>query len=140
MRNEVVPEMQVKVRVATAETGDEVILVGLDGAFGSVGVMQVRRNKLEINARIAQKCFETAGAFIVKHLVLRGEAAGGKVGVQDASGSDEFAFVTRGEWFRQDSVTVMVVQDHEVLATAGRVDRKTSGLVSAYFSSDLNYM
>ena len=71
-------------------------------------------------------------------MVLRGEAAGGKLGVQDASGSDEFVFAVRGAWFCQDGVTVMVVQDHEVLATAGRGDRKTSGLASAYFSSKLN--
>ena len=57
-------------------------------------------------------------------MVLRGEAAGRKVGVQDASGSDEFVFAARGEWFRQDGVAVVVVQDHEVLATAGRGDRK----------------
>ena len=56
---------------------------------------------------------------------------GGKVGVQDVSGSDEFAFAARGECFRQDGVTDMVVQDHEVLATSGRGDRETSGLVSA---------
>ena len=37
--------------------------------------------------------------------------------MQDASGSDEFAFAARGEWFCQDGVAVMVVQDHEVLAT-----------------------
>ena len=71
-------------------------------------------------------------------MVLRGEAAGGKVGVQDASGSDEFAFAARGDWFRHDSVAVMVVQDHEVLATAGRGDRKTSSLVSDYFSNELD--
>ena len=71
-------------------------------------------------------------------MVLRGKAVGRKVGVQDVSGSDEFAFAARGEWFRQDGVTVMVIQDHEVLDTAGRGDRKTSGLVSAYFSSQLN--
>ena len=38
------------------------------------------------------------------------------------SGSDELAFAARGEWFRQDGVTVVVVQDHEVLATAGGGD------------------
>ena len=56
------------------------------------------------------------------------------------SGSDEFAFVARGEWLRQDGVTIMVVQDYEILATAGRGDRKTSGMVSAYFFSKLNCM
>ena len=57
MRNEALPEMQGEVRDATTESGDELILVGLDGAFGGVGVMQVRRNKLEIDAAIAQKLF-----------------------------------------------------------------------------------
>ena len=42
-----------EVRVATAEVGNEVIPVGLDGAFGGVCAMQVRRNELEIDAGIA---------------------------------------------------------------------------------------
>ena len=71
-------------------------------------------------------------------MVLRGEAVVGKVRAQDASGSDELAFTARGEWFRQDGVTVIVVQDYEVLATAVIGDSKTSGLVSSYFSSKLN--
>ena len=37
MRDEAVPEMQGEVRVVDSEAGDEVILVGLDGAFGGVG-------------------------------------------------------------------------------------------------------
>ena len=57
MRNEAVPEMQWEVKVTTTEAGDEVILVGLDGAFGGVCAMQVRRNELEIDAGIEQKLF-----------------------------------------------------------------------------------
>ena len=57
MRDEAVPEVQGEVGVATIEAGGEVILVGLDGAFGSVGLMQVRRNELEIDAGIEQKLF-----------------------------------------------------------------------------------
>ena len=49
--------MQGQVRVATTEAVDEVILVGLDGTFGGVGAMQVRRNELKIEAGIAQKLF-----------------------------------------------------------------------------------
>ena len=49
--------MQGEVRVATVEAGNEVILVGLDGAFGGVCAMQVQRNELEIEAGIAQKLF-----------------------------------------------------------------------------------
>ena len=57
MRDEAVPEMQGGVGVATTEAGDEVILVGLDGAFRGVGAMHVRRNELEIYAGIVQKLF-----------------------------------------------------------------------------------
>ena len=71
-------------------------------------------------------------------MLLRGEAAGVKLGLQDASGSDEFAIAAVGEWFRQGGITVVVVKYHDVLATVGRDDRKTSGLVSAYFPSKLN--
>ena len=90
--------MQGEVGVAATEAGDEVILIGLDGAFCGVGAMKVRGDELEPYAGIAQKLFQAAGAFIVKHLVLGGEAAVGEVGVEDASGSDEFAFAVRGEW------------------------------------------
>ena len=61
MRNEAVPEIQGGARVANTQTGDEVILVGLDGAFGGVCAMQVQRNELEIDAGIAQKCFRLPG-------------------------------------------------------------------------------
>ena len=44
--DEAVPEMQGEVRFATTETGDEVILLGLDGAFGGIGVMQVWRHEM----------------------------------------------------------------------------------------------
>ena len=49
--------MQGEVGVATTEAGYEVILVGLDGAFGDVGAMKVWRNELELDPGIAQKLF-----------------------------------------------------------------------------------
>ena len=57
MQDEAVPDMQGGVGVPTTEAGDEVILVGLDGAFGGVDAMQVRKNQLKIDAGIAQKMF-----------------------------------------------------------------------------------
>ena len=49
--------MQGGVRLETNESGNKVILVGLGGALGGVGAMQVQRNELEIDAGIAQKLF-----------------------------------------------------------------------------------
>ena len=94
MGDEAVPEMQGGVGVAAAESGDEVILVSLDCAFCGVGVLKVWGNELEPYTGIAQKCFEAAGAFIVEHLVLGGDASVGEVGVEDSSGSDELSFTT----------------------------------------------
>ena len=98
MGDDAVPDMQGEVGVAAAEARDEVILVGLDCAFCCVGAMRVWGNELEPYAGIAQKNFEAAGAFIVEHLVLGGEAAVRELLVEDASGSDEFTFSARGEW------------------------------------------
>ena len=44
MVDKAVPKMQVIVGVAATESSNKVILVGLDGAFGGVGAMKVRRN------------------------------------------------------------------------------------------------
>ena len=57
MGDEAVLEMQGGVGVAATEAGDEVVLVGLDGAFGGVGTMKVWRNELELDAGIAQILF-----------------------------------------------------------------------------------
>ena len=61
MRDEAVPEMQGEVGVETAKVSNKVILVGLYGAFGGVGAMQVRRNELEIDARSRRNCFSPTG-------------------------------------------------------------------------------
>ena len=57
--------------------------------------------------------------------------------MQDASGADECVFDARGEWFRQDGVAIMVVQDHEVLTTVVRGDRKTSQRCKGKLGSQL---
>ena len=92
--------MQGELGVAATEAGNEVILVSLDCAFCGVGAMEVWGNEFGPYAGIAQKSFDAAGAFIVEHLILGDEDAVREVGVEDASGSDEFAFVARGEWLR----------------------------------------
>ena len=55
MGDEAVPETQGEFGVAATGAGDNVILVGLDGAFCGVGAMKVWRNELELYAGIAQK-------------------------------------------------------------------------------------
>ena len=90
--------MQGEVGFPAAQAGTEVILVSLDCTFCGVGELKVWRNKLELDTGLEQKGFEAARAFIVQHLVLGGEDAVREVGVEDARGSYEFFFATRGEW------------------------------------------
>ena len=44
MRDEAFPDMQGEVGVVNTEADNKVILIGLDGAFGGIGAMQVWRN------------------------------------------------------------------------------------------------
>ena len=97
---ESVPEMQGEVEVVAAQAVDEVILVSLACKFCGVGVMKVWGNELKIDTEIAQKRFESAGSFIVQHLVLGGEAVAREIGVEDTHESYEVAFVAIGEWLR----------------------------------------
>ena len=62
--------------------------------------MKVWGNELELDTGIVQESLAVTRVFIVQHLVLGGEAAVGEVDVEDACGSYEFAFLTRGEWLR----------------------------------------
>ena len=98
MSDEAVPDMQREVWVTAAQAGNEVILVSLDFLFYVVGAMQVWGHELELDTSLAYKRFESAGALIVQNLVLGGEATVGEVGVEDAGGLYNFAFVTCGEW------------------------------------------
>ena len=57
MGDETVPEMQGEVGIEYTEYSNEVIFVGLDGAFCGVAATTMWRNKLELYAGIAQKLF-----------------------------------------------------------------------------------
>ena len=57
IRYEAFPEMQGEVGASATESGDKVIIVGLDRAFCSVGAMHVWRNELELYPGIAYKLF-----------------------------------------------------------------------------------
>ena len=53
MWDEAVPEMQGEVGVATAQAGDELILVSLDCTFCGIGAMKVWGNELELDTKLA---------------------------------------------------------------------------------------
>ena len=68
--------MQGKVFVDAAEAGNEVVLKGANGTFGSIAVMNAGWCKLEVNVLITKVLFEGLGAFVVQALQAWAEASG----------------------------------------------------------------
>ena len=53
-----IPKVKREVFVGTHKDGDEVILEGANGTFGSVASMRVGRSKLEIDAFLREEVFQ----------------------------------------------------------------------------------
>ena len=58
------------------------VLVGGDGAFRGVGVVQVRRNELESDAGVLHDLFEANWELIVDHLKVKRNTTVGEVSVE----------------------------------------------------------
>ena len=90
--DETVPEVKREIAVCTAQSGDEVIFEGLDGAFGGVGTMDAGGDSLEIDHLVDDVFFECFRALVVKALELRPESGFDQcvvdtfVGGQDGAG------------------------------------------------------
>jgi hypothetical protein len=56
--DETAPEVQRKVGIGAAESGDEVRLPSLDGAFGGVASMGVWWDQLKVDVIVVHECFE----------------------------------------------------------------------------------
>jgi len=63
--------MEGKIGVGTAETCDEMVFEGLDGAFGSVASMNAGRSELMVDALLVKVVFQELRTFIVKAMELR---------------------------------------------------------------------
>jgi hypothetical protein len=56
--DETAPEVQRKVGIDAAESGDEVCLPSLDGAFGGVALTGVWWDQLKVDVIVVHECFE----------------------------------------------------------------------------------
>ena len=80
---EAAPKLKSKSWVTAAEVGDQVILVSLDLSFGGVGAMEVRADKLKVDALLMHELLQAGGALIVQHLEERVEATVTELGLED---------------------------------------------------------
>ena len=63
--NEFIPEGEGKVGVSGGEASQEMVLVGLDGAFAQVGTVLALRCELVVHTLLGHAVLEQLGAFIV---------------------------------------------------------------------------
>jgi hypothetical protein len=64
-----------EVAIGGAESCNEVVLPGADGAFCGVAAVNVGGNELKVNVLFGHVGFEGFGGFVVEFLELRFEAA-----------------------------------------------------------------
>ena len=109
--------MQREGGVAASEASNQVVLVGGNGAFSSIGVVQVRRNKLESDAGVSHDLLGAGWELVVKHLQARRETTVGEVIVEGGVRANEFFLDAILEWLCDYDITIIVVEDHEVFDT-----------------------
>lgn len=105
------------------------ILPCLNGPFGGVAAVAVWRDSLEVNVVLLEGLFHFVGALVVENVEYRCVAIRLEVGMELFPGLGEFAglagFQRRGE----DSVAVIIIEDHDVVVAAGGLDGEFSGLI-----------
>ena len=87
-----IPQVHRNFRVAAADTGNQVVLEGLDCTFGSVYAMQMWRGELESYTFLAHEGFQSGWSFIVQSLKKRAQSTGCELGMQGGVRSNEFVF------------------------------------------------
>ena len=122
--------MQRKIRVTAGDASNQVVLEGIDGALRRVCLVQVGGYKLKCDSLVAHIILEVRWTFVVKHLELGVKAPIGELVMEDIVGSDELCFTSQFYQLGDDCVAGMVIEDHEVVATATRGDGEVDSLVS----------
>ena len=79
--------------------------------------MQIGRGELEGDFFFLHEGLETCEAFIVKSLESGLQALVSELGVEGGVGSDKFMFAAGLQWLWDYGIDVIIIQDHDVLAT-----------------------
>ena len=82
--------MQWEGGVAASEASNQVVLLGGDGAFRSIGVVQVRQNKLGGDTGVQHDLFQASCALLVEHLKVRRKTTVGEVSVEGGLRANKF--------------------------------------------------
>jgi hypothetical protein len=130
LRHKEVPFSERKLRVAGGEASAEMILPGLDGSFGRVAtMMDVRRDALEIDLVFLEGVLEVFRTFVVKNMKIWGVAVELESCVQCSPSFGEFAGLPSLEWLGEDRIAIIMIENHYVVVSSRRLDRKLASLV-----------
>ena len=91
------------------------IFKGAYCAFRCVTLMCVRGYQLVVNVFIGEIFFEGLGCLVVQNEGLWFEASDGEVFNNGLECCFEFTAVVCLEWSNEDGITVVVIDDHEIL-------------------------
>ena len=94
--------------------------------------------KLKCDSLAAHIILEASWTFIVKHLELGVKAPIGYLGFEDGVGSDELCFNSRFYRIGDDCVSVMVVEEHKLLASKTGGDGEAASLFRGDFVSQFD--
>ena len=81
--------MKWELGITAAETGDQVVFVGLNHPFRCVGTVEVGWDQLKIDAVLMHKLLQDSSTFVVEHLKLGSETLAEKLFVQGLVGFDQ---------------------------------------------------
>ena len=112
--DEAIPQVKREVAVCAAQSCDEMIFEGLDGAFGGIGTMDAGENLLEIDPLVDHIFSECFRALVVKALELRPQAGFDKHVVDMFVCGKDGAGCFVWHWLGVDGVAIEVVQDEEL--------------------------
>lgn len=130
--------MEWKVFVDTTKAGNEVILPGADGAFGSIAAVQAGNNELVVDVLLGQVEFEFCGAFIVKSVVGWAEASSAHAAMNFLESSLDALSCTVLEGHGEDGVAVPIVANHLVIVALAGGSNEFAGLIGVDLASGLH--
>jgi hypothetical protein len=94
------------------------VLPGLDGSFGRVSTVAMWWDPLEINLVFLEGLFQLVGAFVVENVEIRCVSVQLESSVEGGPSTGEFAGLAGLEWLCEDSIAVIVVEDHNIVVAS----------------------
>jgi len=134
-----------EILVDTAKSCNEVVLKSADTTFGCIAAVDVWGYKLVVDRFCLHKVLEDFGAFVIEALELGAMACFDEHGMERFVGFENAFSSARCHGFGNDSVAVVIVEDHDVVvAVTGRNDEFSSlvgvDLSSKFVDSDVAEM